>query len=282
MAKFIKVTDEEIEKLRKDFEDTLKNLKMSDGKISITKTFGTIDRKATLYFSEIAYLKMKMLVNESSKEIGWHGIAKRGDDPDKDEYYITDIMVYPQEVTAATVTTDQEKYSEWLMTQEDFDNIRMQGHSHVNMSTSPSSVDDVLYEGILDQLEDDMFYIFMIWNKRDERTIKIYDMAKNVLFETADVNVMVIHDLGIIDFLDDAKNKVTEKQYATSYSTSTATTPTPVGSSVGVKAPETTYYSGKKKKKKSSNRYTSYGYDDDDDDDDLQKYYQNWKNCYNY
>ena len=56
MAKFIKVTDEEIEKLRKDFEDTLKNLKMSDGKISITKTFGTIDRKATLYFSEIADL----------------------------------------------------------------------------------------------------------------------------------------------------------------------------------------------------------------------------------
>ena len=127
-----------------------------------------------------------------------------------------------------------------------------------------------------------MFYIFMIWNKRDERTIKIYDMAKNVLFETADVNVMVIHDLGIIDFLDDAKSKVAEKQYATSYSSSTVTTPTPVGSSVGVKASETTYYSGKKKKKKSSNRYTSYGYDDDDDDDDLQKYYQNWKNCYNY
>lgn len=34
-----------------------------------------------------------------------------------------------------------------------------------------------------------MFYIFMIWNKRGEKTVKIYDLRENILFETADVTV---------------------------------------------------------------------------------------------
>ena len=78
---------------------------------------------------------------------------------EKDTYLISDILVYPQEVTGSTVTTDQNEYEMWLMKQEDdvFNNIRMQGHSHVNMSTSPSSVDLNLYDGILSQLDSDMF-----------------------------------------------------------------------------------------------------------------------------
>jgi hypothetical protein len=36
------------------------------------------------------------------------------------------------------------------------------------MGTTPSGVDTNLYDQLLGQLEDDMFYIFMIWNKRWE------------------------------------------------------------------------------------------------------------------
>ena len=39
------------------------------------------------------------------------------------------------------------------------------GHSHVNMGTSPSSVDLNHQEEILRMLGDNDFYIFMIWNK---------------------------------------------------------------------------------------------------------------------
>jgi len=222
MAKIIKLTPDYIDEVRKAFEEALSSTKLSDGKINFTKTFGSIKREATVFFTELAWLKMQTLIREFDKEVAWHGIAKRGDDAEKDEYYITDILVYPQEVTGATVNTDQEKYQMWLMGHDDevFNNIRMQGHSHVNMGTTPSSVDTSLYDRILDQLDDDMFYIFMIYNKKGEKTIKIYDLAKNVLFETSDCTVKVLDDgTGIEKFLKDAKEMVKDKVYtpATSY-----------------------------------------------------------------
>lgn len=218
MSKIIRMTEDHRNELRKDFEKTLADLKLSDGKVSFTKILGTIDRKATVIFSDIAWLKTQFLVREFDKEVAWHGLARRSDDPAKDEYYISDILVYPQEVTGTTVNTDQERYEKWLMSHDDetFNSIRMQGHSHVNMGTTPSSVDTSYYDRILDQLEDDMFYIFMIFNKRGEKMVKIYDMQKNVLFETADVTIEVENTLGIGDFLQAAKESVRDKVYTNS------------------------------------------------------------------
>lgn len=228
MSKIIKMTSQNLDEIRRDFEEALKGVKLSDGKINFTKTFSNIQRKANLYFTELAYLKMLTLVREFDKEVAWHGIARRCED-EEDAYIISDILVYPQEVTGATVNTDQEKYQMWLMNHDDevFNNIRMQGHSHVNMSTSPSTVDTSLYDRILEQLDDDMFYIFLIWNKRNEKTIKIYDLAKNVLFETADVTVSVREDdIGMERFLKDAKEMVQDKKY-------TPTTPNTYGNPYG-------------------------------------------------
>ena len=193
MAKIIKITAEYIEQCKQEFATALKSYKLSDGKLTYSKSFTASDRKAKVYFTSEAWEKMQALINGFDKEVAWHGLAYRGDG---DDYYITDILVYPQEVTGSTVNTDQEKYQTWLMQHDDevFNNIRMQGHSHVNMSTGPSSVDDSLYERILDQLSDSMFYIFLIYNKRGEKTFKIYDLAKNILFETGDVTVEVLPD----------------------------------------------------------------------------------------
>lgn len=215
MSRLIKITPECLDEIRKDFETTLKGAKVADGKISYTKNFGYINRKAVIYFTDLAWLKMQALIREFSTEVAWHGVAYRGEDESKDEYYITDILVYPQEVTGATVNTDQEKYEQWLMQHDDevFFNIRMQGHSHVNMSTSPSGVDTTHQEKILAQLDDTMFYIFMIWNKRGEKTVKIYDLAKNILFDGQDVSVQVKDDgLGLDAFLSGAKAMVQDRK----------------------------------------------------------------------
>ena len=243
MSKIIKLGAENIKAICEEFAKQLSNFKMSEGKLSITKTFNDIDRKADLYFAPEAYIKMTSLVSMFTDEVGWHGIAYRGDDESKDDYYITDIIVYPQEVTGSTVTPDQKEYQNWLMSHDDdvFNNIRMQGHSHVNMGVTPSGVDTNFYEEILSQLTDDMFYIFMIWNKRGEKTIKIYDLKKNILFETGDVNVHIgVGDLE--DFLADAKEKVVKKTYTTPY---------------GVAAKEK---DGKSQTDKSEKRYGTYGY----------------------
>lgn len=228
MSKMIKLTPECLAEIRKDFETSLQGAKVADGKISYTKTFGYINRKATVFFTEMAWMKMQTLIREFDKEVAWHGVAFRGEDDTKDEYYITDILVYPQEVTGATVNTDQEKYEMWLMMHDDdvFNNIRMQGHSHVNMGTSPSGVDTTHQEKILAQLEDDMFYIFMIWNKRGEKNIKIYDLAKNILFDGIDVSVKVQDDGELSAFLADAKKMVQDKPVS-------VLTTTPSGYKVG-------------------------------------------------
>lgn len=227
MGKLIKFTEDVMNKVREMFEKELSEAKLANGKFQFTFSAENKDEKAILYFTEMAYLKMTTLVREFDKEVGWHGIAKRGDDPEKNEYFIEDIIVYPQEVTGATVNTNQQEYQDWLYALEDeqFNNLRMQGHSHVNMSTSPSGVDETLYEKFLDQLDDQDFYIFLIWNKRGEKTIKIYDMAKNMYFDTSSCEVKVLDDgSGYYKFIADAKELVKNRPAQTT-AVSVATSP---------------------------------------------------------
>ena len=220
MSKIIKLTNEQLQECRKEFDTALSSMKLADGKISFIKTITSLKEKATLYFDPIAWRKMQTLIKEFDKEVAWHGVAYRGTNKVAHEYLISDILVYPQVVTGATVNTDQEKYEMWLMQHDDdvFNNIRMQGHSHVNMSVTPSSVDETHQSKILEQLEDDMFYIFLVWNKRGDKNIKIYDLEKNILFETADIDVMILDDgSGINEFLAEAKKMVEDKPVTPAY-----------------------------------------------------------------
>lgn len=218
MSKLIKATEETIAAARAKFEEAVKLMKSDNGKLTFTLDMGAVDRKATLYFTELAWLKMTGLVSDFSSEVGWHGVARRGDDPEKDEYIVSDIMVYPQEVTGATVTTDQTEYNQWLFSFDNdvFNHIRFQGHSHVNMGVTPSGTDLSLYSRILDMLGPRDFYIFLIINKSGQMTIKIYDMAKNILFETNDVEVRPFSkEIGLMDFIKQAKEIVKTKAYTT-------------------------------------------------------------------
>lgn len=242
MSKLIKMTPEIRQEVIQDFINAL-NTKAFEGKFEYKKTLNT-NAKTNLKFSNNAYLKMIALVKEFSTEIAWHGIAERTDD---DGYVIKDIIVYPQEVTGATVQADEEKYQEWLIGLDDevFNHLRMQGHSHVNMATSPSGVDDNLYEEFLTQLSDDDFYIFLIWNKKGDKWINIYDMAKNILFETKDITVDID---GLNDFVTEAKTMVQTRPVVTVTKSKTETKQTESKADLKPKYPQ--YYNG------------YYGYDD--------------------
>lgn len=211
MAKLIKITAEQIESAREEILKAIQKMKASDGELSFRFPLGKSERRAKLRITETAAWKMDTLIDEFDSEVGWHGIAKRVDG-EKDTYEISDILIYPQEVTGVTVEQDQEKSEKWYdsLPDEVFNNLRMQGHSHVNMATSPSGTDRTLYKRFLDQLTDQMFYIFMILNKRGEKTILIYDMRENTLFETADVDMEIVEDgSGISKFLKDKKAMIT-------------------------------------------------------------------------
>lgn len=221
MSRPIKMTQEYLDECRSDFEKALQLTKLADGKLSFTKTFTIGDRKAQVYFTALAWAKMTALIRDFDKEVAWHGVASRDEDESKDAYIISDIVVYPQTVSGATVEMDTEEYAKWLMENVDderFEHIHMQGHSHVNMAPNPSSVDLNHQEEILNMLGDDDFYIFMIWNKSLANNIKIYDLKKNVLFEDKDITYE--HEQGDIDeFIKQSKEMVKTKTYTPPAST---------------------------------------------------------------
>lgn len=222
MAKYIRMTPEIQSECRaafmEEFEKALSVSKFSDGKLSFTKSFGTINRKARVYFHEEAWLKLTALMREFSKEVAWHATAYRIPG-DNDEYLIKDILVYPQAVTSSTVDMDVEKYAQWLqqgiMADDDrFNHLNCQMHSHVNMGVFASATDVQHQEEILAQLGDDDFYIFMIWNKSLNVYIRIFDMKKNILFETTDCEWSVLDNvIGMQQFITDSKKLVEEKSY---------------------------------------------------------------------
>lgn len=215
MAKPIKFTDDIRAKIIENFTETIKNTRMSDGKISFTQTFKYEDkRRASVVFSSVAYAKMLMLVQHFSNEVAWHGVCVR-DEEDPSTFRVSDILVYPQSVTGATVDMDQEKYGNWIadnIDDERFCYLNLQGHSHVRMGVTPSGTDINHQSEILSQLRKDGFYVFMIANKQGDIWFSIYDLRENCLYENADIDYYIGSDeISLADFLDEADGLVVSK-----------------------------------------------------------------------
>lgn len=207
MSKPIKITNEILQEYREHMETTLKDGRLSNGKITFTHYFNSDDKQATVLFTPEAWIKMTALIAVFDKEIAWHGVAHRSDETPY-TYIISDILVYPQTVTGTSVEMDEAEYALWIAQGGDDErmfNLRMQGHSHVNMHVSPSLVDLGHQEKIVRMLGDDDFYIFMVWNKSYQRSIKIYDMQRNTLFENNEITVKLTDEiLDISNFISDS------------------------------------------------------------------------------
>lgn len=144
-----------------------------------------------LIINPLVYRKMRTLIDSQNSEVAWHGFVKRSAE---DVYYWYDITVYPQYVTGVTVNPNEEEYAKWMMKQfelENFDDLKLHGHSHVNMGCSPSAVDMQLREDILKNLPKDSFYIFIIANKKESFTIELYDNKNQIIFDEKDIEVII-------------------------------------------------------------------------------------------
>ena len=144
--------------------------------------------KPTLIIKPLCYMKMRQLVLQSGDEIAWHGFVKR----DGMNFTLYDVIMYPQYNSAATTKSDEEEYSKWILRQYEFENfcdLKMHGHSHVNMGCSPSGTDMQFRENILKNLKKDSFYIFMIMNKQGSYTIELYDYVTGIIYDTSDITV---------------------------------------------------------------------------------------------
>jgi len=131
-----------------------------------------------------ALAKMKIYVEENSEEVGWLGMASKEDG----FYYISDVMLFDQDVHATTTEITPEGLSEFgmkVLEQEDgmdiWNSIRLWGHSHVNMPTSPSGQDNSQMEVFADNGHD--FFIRIIANKKSDLALDLYEYTTGVIYK---------------------------------------------------------------------------------------------------
>lgn len=153
--------------------------------------FASPSEKVKIYYDPIVYAQTIRLVQAHPVEVGWNMVVL----PYKDGYKVWDILIYPQKVSAAYISVDLPRWGMWKATLDDKTEaaINGQGHSHVNMSTFASIVDEnQQHDEILTKKNG--FYLFQIWNKRNEINSYFYDIDKKIFYTKEDIE-MIIEDV---------------------------------------------------------------------------------------
>lgn len=133
--------------------------------------------------SKQAIDKMHTYTQKCTEEIGWLGTAYKHNR----EIYIEDTYLFDQEVHATTTEITPEGLADFaseVLQQENgveiWNNLKMWGHSHVNMGISPSGQDDSQMATFKDSGHD--WFIRLICNKQGELKVDFYDYTTGVIY----------------------------------------------------------------------------------------------------
>lgn len=193
MSKPFYMTDEMRENLVKKINKKLKEAMLYDRDITVKPEWKKIQASVDLVFEPKAFLKMQTLIMCNEWEVAWNGVVEK---VDKTKFLVKDIVVYPQVVYPAYCESDDERYAKWFITLDEYtaNHLHLHGHSHVDMSVTPSGEDIKSQLETLKQLGKSGFFIFMIANKRNQRFFKIVDLDENMVYDTNDVIVSIEGD----------------------------------------------------------------------------------------
>lgn len=200
------LTQLEKQTLLNEFEKHLNEV--TDGKVSFTKTI-TLPEKIKIYYTPDAFSKTVRLIMSHTMEVAWHCLVRKKDT----NYEVYDVLSYPQTVGPAHVHVKMGRtfgdgnhkdptkyYTDWYnevvlnMPEEEEANLCGQCHSHVNMGTTPSSVDMAQQKEELELKGGTGYYLFQIWNKKLEVNSFLYDLDAGVIYEKEDIEVVVEDD----------------------------------------------------------------------------------------
>lgn len=157
-----------------------------------------------------ARTKMELYCALCEKEIGWLGFVKRYPD---NSFLIEDVVLLKQEVHSATTEIDPQALLEfWGQTPvEKQPDIKIWGHSHVNMSPNPSGQDDDQMSYFKDGNE---WFIRLITNKKGDINITIYDYANGYEIHSEELYTYDPNRVELKKAIqEEIKAKVTEKTY---------------------------------------------------------------------
>ena len=188
----IKFIEDLTERLSWYNKGTLEDFSIDDLKKEHSKIPKDVEKPSIVVTAE-AYLKMLELVNQSAVECSWHGLVKRYGNG----YLVHDVLVFPQINSPTSTTTDEKDFAEWqtkLILDPEFpiEELRLHGHSHVNMNVFSSGIDDKYQKDLLTKVEDGDYYIFFIMNKKMELCIFLYDFKQQVMFDKNDIDFKIV------------------------------------------------------------------------------------------
>jgi hypothetical protein len=134
--------------------------------------------------SKKALIKMQLYIEGCSDEIGWLGTVTKNND---NVFFIDDVFLFHQDVHSTTTEITPEglsSFAEELLQQPDgidiWNNIKLWGHSHVNMSTFSSTQDDKQMETFSEGGHP--WFLRIIANKKGDLTIDLYDFQQGIIY----------------------------------------------------------------------------------------------------
>lgn len=211
----------------------------SEGKMSVRMMYSD----PTVLFTPEALNKMGAYVGLMSHEVGWMSSVER---VNADLFIVTDCFLFGQDVHSTTTEIDAEMMGSMAHEiiasnpengAEIINSLRCWGHSHVNMSTSPSGQDEKQMDDFGEIVQD--YMIRIIANKRGDIRVDIFDYERGLVFESVDWDITADTESDLLDFALELEKKVSVIGYASS-----ARTPLVAASSNGDRSAQALSESG--------------------------------------
>lgn len=179
--------------------------------ISATKIIKREEEIPVIEMPIEVFQKMSALVRNSNEEIGWLALCKK----EANSYNIYEVTICDQEVSETTVELDEkgiQKIAEELISanrENEMNNVRCWGHSHVDMSVSPSGQDDKTFEEYYKQCGD--YFIRLIMNRKGEYYIDLADYEEGVIYKNLKLTfIYPENEFQLMKAIDELERKLKE------------------------------------------------------------------------
>ena len=157
-----------------------------------------------IYLDYNAYQKMKLYIDKNDDEVSWLCTVKDSINKQNQlEITITDTLMFEQTVSSVeTEVTDEgmNQLANELLKQADgmeiWNSIKAWGHSHVNMSVSPSVQDETQMELFSDHGHD--WFVRIIANKKNDWRVDLYRYDLGIIYESLVPSILLPKEVALL------------------------------------------------------------------------------------
>lgn len=137
-------------------------------------------------------LAMMSTTHAKTKEFMFLGFVEQSGK----DYIVEDFFLVPQHMCSGAYCETNDRYETWINEAVPLDKrrlIRLHGHSHVNMPTSPSGTDDNQIKELCVNVSN--YFIQLIINHNMANTVNIWDKTNNLIYSNIDQYIKINNSL---------------------------------------------------------------------------------------